>query len=200
MNKKKLMLITTLFTVVIMVAPLIGSAQACRWRRPVVKSFSVEFELDETYAQNIKMKYMPSEANPNIIIASWDENFADYQITVDDQTYHLGTDFEHTGHATRMAIGAPFFWVDPITGAPFGADLTLVRVRYVFDFSAVPGGINGKLEMLCLWRVQGLFEVFETSVLSLRGTGDLRNVRVFATVEDPGHNGIVIGWPDIPPA
>jgi hypothetical protein len=203
-NKKILMLTMTLLTVFIMVTPLIGTAQALQWRRPIFKSqsFSATFEIDESYAQNAKWKYIPSEDDPKIIVVSWEENFADYQITVDERTYHLGTDFEHTGYATRIAIGAPFFWVDPFSGAPFGGKVTLARVNYRFDFSAIPGGIDGTLEMLCLWYVEGLFDVYKTSVLSLRGTGDLRNVRILATVgvEVPGHYGTVKGWPDIPPA
>jgi hypothetical protein len=163
------------------------------------QSFSAMFTFDETYAQNLELIYSPKEDDANIIVAKWEENFLTYSITIDGWTYNLGTDFIHSGNVKRTAIGAPFIYSPfDVSGAPFGSKLTHSRIEYTFDFSTVPGGINGKLQMLTLWNVHG--EVFETSISSLSGTGDLKNVQILATSGLFGHEGIVIGWPDIPPA
>ena len=57
-----------------------------------------------------------------------------------------------------------------------------------------PNTIDGTLEMLAITAVEGVMRIS-----SKRGTGDLQNVQIMATGAGMGHDGIVIGWPDIPP-
>ena len=199
MNRKISVLVIALL---ILSMTLIPFALAKPWDYPKnnekFQSFSATFLFDYTYARNLELEYKPSADDPNIIVASWEENFLDYHITIDGWTYNLGTDFLHEGCVKRTAIGAPFLLLDPFTGAPFGSKLTHSRMEYIFNFTAVSGGIDGTLEMLSLWNVHG--ENFATSIRSIRGTGDLGNIQILATSGFAGHEGIVIGWPDIPPS
>jgi hypothetical protein len=197
---RKVLLAAALFLMVaILTSPLVVANPWDKKNNEKFQSFSATFVFDPTYAQNLELQYKPSEDDPNIIIATWDENMLDYHITIDGYTYNLGTDFEHTGHVKRTAIGAPFIYSPfDVSGAPFGGKLTHSITEYLFDFSTVQGGIDGTLKMLSLWNIHG--ESFETSIFSLSGTGDLKNVQILATSGLMGHEGIVIGWPDIPPA
>jgi hypothetical protein len=74
-----------------------------------------------------------------------------------------------------------------------------MKVDYIYDFSAVPGGIEGTLRMQSEITGDGSPLVF--SINSLSGTGDLQNVQIKATsmpqsgTYNFAHNGIVIGWP-----
>jgi len=139
-------------------------------------------------------RYIPSEDNPNVIVASWDEVMTDYVITVGANTYHLDTDFTYTGHAV-MTIYDPDPW-PPVIPIPYAwSEKWHLRVDYMYDFSAGSSGIEGTIEMLAIFNEGGV------SINSLRGTGDLKNVQIKATTvtavpPNIAHEGIVSGWPD----
>jgi len=138
-------------------------------------------------------EYIPSEDNPNKVITSWiEEPMAYYEINVGANTYYLGTHFEYTGVAVYTAIGAPFTPNPDIFGLLVGSKEAKFRVDYMYDFSAVPGGIEGTLTMLAITANPGGMHI-----RSLQGTGDLQNVQIWATGADGlGHIGLVSGWPE----
>jgi hypothetical protein len=198
-NRKLLGVFAALMVAGLLATPVVSAKPWEEKNNEKFQSFLATFVFDETFAQNLELNYKPSEDEPNIIVATWEENYLDYSISIDGLTYQLGADFERTGYVKRTAIGAPFIYYPfDVTGAPFGSIITHSRVEFTFDFSAVPGGIDGTLEMLSLWNVHG--ETVEISIRSLRGTGDLQNVQILATSGPMTIEGIVIGWPDIPPA
>jgi len=138
------------------------------------------------------IEYIPNEANPNKIIATWaEEPMTSYIITVDGVPYVLGVDFEYTGVAVKTAIGAPFTTAP--TGMPVGDNVNHFRVEYMFDFGDGNGGIDGTLKMLAETTNGPMY------IRSLQGTGDLQNVQIWATATGLTHAGLVSGWPDIPP-
>jgi hypothetical protein len=66
-----------------------------------------------------------------------------------------------------------------------------MRIECTFDFSAGSSQISGTLIMLSVSNND------ETSVRSLQGTGDLKNVQILATAPGLGTlEGIVLGWPE----
>lgn len=81
-----------------------------------------------------------------------------------------------------------------------GSNLNNTRVDYMFDFSAIPGGIEGTLTMRAEFNQGG------RSINSLAGTGDLQNVQIKATASNSfnpatfiltiSHEGIIHGWPE----
>jgi len=142
-------------------------------------------------------EYIPSEDNYNKVIYSWEEEpMTAYTITIEGVgTYSLGTDFAYTGVAVSTQIGAPFTPNPAQFNMLIGSKEQKFRVDYKYDFDAVPGGIEGTLEMLAITANEGGMRIS-----SRRGTGDLQNVQIFATAAGMAHTGLVIGWPDIPPA
>ena len=128
------------------------------------------------------------------MIISWVEvATTDYTITIEGiGTYRCGTDFEYSGVAVYTCIDEPYTIVP--SGLPLGSKQNKFRVDYMYDFGDGDGGIDGTLSMLA---VTAQDEVMW--ITSVGGTGDLQNVQVFATALAPGHNGVVIGWPEIAP-
>lgn len=191
MNKKILVIFVALLVLSITLTPF---ALAKPWNYPKnndkFKTYSVSLIPNPIPIANADVKYIPSEDNPNKAIQSWVEEHIVYTITVDEVPYNLHTDFEYSGVAVITAFGAPF------TLSPFGTiqgdQLNQFRVEYMYNFSAVSGGIEGTIEMLALSK-DG-----EMSIRSLRGTGELQNVQIMATNVGVGlgHVGIVSGWPE----
>ena len=140
-------------------------------------------------------EFVPSIDKPNKMIVSWEEvATTDYTITVEGiGTYTCGTDFEYSGVAVYTCIGPPYE-PGPL-GMPVGSHQNKFRVDYMYDFGDGDGGIDGTLSMLANTAQDGVM-----LITSVGGTGDLQNVQVFATSTPTGnHDGIVIGWPDMPP-
>jgi hypothetical protein len=148
-------------------------------------------------------EYIPSLEKVNIYHLSWNESFISYDITVGSKTYHLGTDFTYTGHVKytfhNVSVWStagglpPYIW-------PSVNDNTEAVVDYTYDFSAVQGGLDGTIHMLCVMNHAGKM------INSLDGTGDFQNVQIKATVDTSPphqgltyfllHHGIVSGWPE----
>jgi hypothetical protein len=102
----------------------------------------------------------------------------------------MGVDFEYSQSCKYTAIGAPFTYIPPF-GLTLGSTSNHFVIKYEYDFSAVEDEIDGKLQMLFVTN-NG-----ESSIRSLRGTGDLQNVQIMATSPDlGGHVGVVMGWPE----
>lgn len=148
-------------------------------------------------------EYIPSIDKVNIYHLSWNETFISYCITVDSKTYNLGTDFIYSGHvkytfhnvSSWVTTGGlpPYIW-------PLEKSNTEAVVDYMYDFSAVPGGLDGTIHLRCEMNNAGKF------INSLDGTGDFQNVQIKATVDTSPpnqgltyfllHHGIVSGWPE----
>jgi hypothetical protein len=143
-------------------------------------------------------EYIPTMDKMNIYRLSWDETFLTYDITVGTQTYHLGSDFTYTGHVDYSWQGVttwevPYVW-------PEEYRVVKAVVDYTYDFSAVPGGLDGTIHMIAVFSSGGMF------LNSLDSTGDFQNVQIKATVgtSPPNnglvyylvHDGIVSGWPE----
>jgi hypothetical protein len=154
----------------------------------------IGFEWNNLIAAVANPVYVPNADSPNKVIVSWvEEPTTDYTITIEGMgTYRCGTDFDYSGVATLTAIGAPF--TPGILGLPQGTKQGKFRVDYMYDFSAYSSGIEGTLEMLAVTAEDGVMWISSQS-----GSGDLQNVKIFATSVTGGHDGLVIGWPDIPP-
>lgn len=93
----------------------------------------------------------------------------DYTITVGATSYNLGIDFEYTGVATVTAIGAPF--TPGVLGILQGSKEGKFIVGYMYDFSAISGGIEGSLEMLAIVAEEGVMHI-----RSLRGTARAHSI------------------------
>jgi hypothetical protein len=188
-------------TVVLLATPLIGTVAAhdanChhdRWQKfDVAGSFSF---LDILQADH---KYWPSTDNVRKLVMNWDENMITYDITVGGITYSLGQDFTYSGHAE-------FIFYDPVFENPqlgnlypTGFSAEKIRIFYKYDFSVVPGGLEGAIHLAA---------TLENDVLTIRslwGTRDFRDIRLRATSTDTFdeatltvnllHDGWVSGWP-----
>lgn len=147
--------------------------------------------------------YIPNMDNVNKWIVSVNEVnevMLTYEIRIGGNTYELGKDFDYTGYSQEI------FWdpvFNPITGFPTSSRATHLVVNYMFDFSAVVGGIEGTLMMRAVSQGE-----HGSTITSLSGTGDLQNVQINAYISNVGnvgpiisfvHSGLVQGWPNIAP-
>jgi hypothetical protein len=187
LNKKVLLTAIVLLTVIMLATPLV-SAQVWNNDKNNDKFESYYVEHENVAITDLEMDYKPNAANPNVIVYSWGDNEGDYNITIGgDKHYYKGVDFAYDQDCVWRAIGAPFIGF-------MGSKSNIWIIKYTFDFSAVDGGIEGKLEMLFVYNNGKI------SIRSLRGTGDLLNVQILATAVLELHSGIVIGWPNTPGA
>jgi hypothetical protein len=137
-----------------------------------------------------EIKYIPNEEDANAVVQTWGNNLVTNEIVIGGvKHYFMGVDFEYSQSCKYIATGSPFFTV-PGYGLVMGTKSHLFVINYVYDFSAVPDGIDGTLEM------RFVSSMGTTSITSLRGTGDLQNVQIKATASGTGHTGVVIGWPE----
>lgn len=198
MDKKIKVAIVVLLSLAIIVPQ---TAAAKPWDSPKNNDKFQSFRADFTFSTLLmeillnpsNWEFTPSAENPNKLVVSFEESMASYSISVGENEYTLWDgevgDFTYEGIATYTAY-------QPDT-LPF-SDKMHFRVDYVYDFSAVPGGIDGTLELLYIVTNGG------TSIRSLSGTGDLQNVQVQATqlvLDNPpagvgAHTGVVLGWPE----
>ena len=144
---------------------------------------------------------IPNMENVNKWIVSVNEEvMLTFEISIDGNTYELGKDFTYTGYSQEI------FWdpvFNPVTGFPSSSRATHLVVNYMFDFSAVNGGIEGTLTMRAVSQGE-----HGSTITSLAGTGDLQNVQINAYISNVGnvgpiinfvHSGLVQGWPNISP-
>jgi len=205
--KKKILLTVLALSVVLLATPLVS---AVPWTYPKNNEKFQEFEGMGTFSildiLNGEHQYIPSFEKVNKLTIIYTEPHLTYQITVDGNTYQLGTDFLMTECRTIAVFYDPVFddpaKLYPIEPGGYRAEHDLVY--WTFDFSAIPGGIEGTLPM----KLVGTNEE-NRFINSLAGTGDLQNVQIKATATltftppitlNAFHTGRVSGWPDIPPA
>lgn len=176
------------------VSPLLGTAEAKRCEKPRnCESFEAVLATDLAAAN------METVEKPNKIIISWEEVMTAYTITIDGISYELGVDFEYSGFA-KWTVWNPTGENHPLLGFPLGEIMEL-KVNYVYDFSAVPEGIDGKIRMIARIKMEDINEFFiagNMKIKSLWGTGDLRNTKIEATnggAGNPNHIGTVCSWP-----
>jgi len=201
MNRKMLLAPFIVILMLLAVAPVMAS-QPKVWdekNNDKFETFNVLGRASLSASAAGDWQYIPSEEKPNKIVVSWDEVMTSHVITIDGvHTYTLGTDFTYEGHQVVTLY-------DPVINPPpvpinvyaliASARMVHMKVDYMYDFSAVPGGIEGTL------RMQGILKEGVFSISSLSGTGDLQNVQIKATsmpqsgTYNFAHNGIVIGWP-----
>jgi hypothetical protein len=151
--------------------------------------------------------YVPADkiANPvQKLTISWDIKMITSDIKVGGVTYSLGKDFTYTGRAEFIFYNPSF--ANPALGYlyPSGFSREEGTLNYMYNFSAVPGGLEGTLSML------NVMDEVTGSGVSVGGTGDFKNVEVKATsynwfdaanlVINVYHDGMVSGWPKAVPA
>jgi pimeloyl-ACP methyl ester carboxylesterase len=151
--------------------------------------------------------YVPADkvANPvQKLTISYDEKPLTCDIKVGGVTYSLGKDFTYTGHVDYIYYNPSFN--SPTLGYYYPSSFsgTETTVNYMYNFSAIPGGLEGTLSMLATMKDAA------GSIVSTRGTGDFKNVQVKATVSPQWydaakmvvniyHDGMVSGWPNAVP-
>jgi hypothetical protein len=151
--------------------------------------------------------YVPVDkvANPvQKLTISYDEKMLTCDIKVGGVIYSLGKDFTYTGHTETIFYNPSF--ANPTLGylypSVFSGEET--TVNYMYNFSAVPGGLEGTISFFATLKND------VTSVVSVAGTGDFKNVEVKATktqwldtdtlVINIYQDGMVSGWPHAVPA
>jgi len=185
-------------------APLVSAAPAANPKNnEKFETFSVaaSFNILTWFAG--EKEYIPSMDKVNIYHLSWDETFRTYDISVGSKTYHLNTDFAYSGHVKYTwhdvtawsTVGGlpPYVW-------PSESRSVMAIVDYMYDFSAVSGGLDGTIHMLAIMNSAGKW------INSLEGTGDFQNVQIKAVIDDSPpnsgltyylvHHGTVTGWPE----
>jgi hypothetical protein len=134
---------------------------------------------------------------PNLAVISWEEKMLDHTITVGENEYNLGEDFEYTGFAV-LTVWDPL--PVPPGNFPPGSKISF-DVKYMYTFLPA-SGIEGTISMHAIATAESFDDVTIPGamfVASMQGTGDLINVNIKATGgADIGvtHNGIVSGWPE----
>jgi hypothetical protein len=206
---KKITLIVLALAVVLLATPLVSAKP---WAYPKnndkFEKFGVTFEFDwgpSLITANYIATAGLTEANKVVVV--YEEQPLVYEIRIGEgagmRTYTLGDDFTYSGEATATT------W-DPILPYAFDPGNALgtlfipgsrqhFRVDYVYDFSAVPGGLEGTITMLAL--VTGNGQILSGDhpmfITSLEGTGDFKNVNIQATTDASfDHAGLVSGWPE----
>jgi hypothetical protein len=152
--------------------------------------------------------FVPADkaANPvQKLTISYDEKPLTCNINVGGVTYSLGKDFTYIGHVDYIYYNPSFN--SPTLGYYYPSNFsgTETTVNYMYNFSAIPGGLEGTLSMLATMKDA------VGSIVSVGGTGDFKNVEVKATISPQWydaanlvvniyHDGMVSGWPKAVPA
>jgi len=146
--------------------------------------------------------YTPSKEDVNKLVVRYEETFITYQITIGSHTYKLNEDFLYAGYSEDTFYDVTAWLETPILPKyvwPSEYRLQRTVVDFTFDFSAIAGGLDGTLHM------RAVLNENSRSINSLSGTGDLQNVQIKATNDQPSlvgmiytvnHYGIVSGWPE----
>ena len=210
MNRKILVAIASLFAISMMLTPI---AYAKPWEYPknnnkfeefgVTFGFSWAGFVGATYAATAGL-----EEGANKVVVNVAETAVSYQIRIGEagpgqRIYNLGEDFTYSGQITLTVFDPilPYAFnpMNPIGTLFLGGRMHHFRVDYMYDFSAVLGGLDGTITMLALVTGNDLMLQPDTKpmfITSLQGTGDFKNVQIQATAISPNHMGVVSGWPE----
>lgn len=209
--KRKMLGFVALFVVVMLATPL---AAAKPWNYPKNNpkfeqySTTINFTFTNLVAATYAATAGLEEAN-KVVVVYEEQATAGYQIRIGEagpgqRVYNLGDDFAYYG-ASTITVWDPIL---PYEFDPTNPMMTLFlmgskthwRVDYMYDFSAVPGELEGTITMLALITgdPESIFdpEIKPMFITSIEGTGDFSNVQIQATGAGLGHEGVVLGWPE----
>jgi hypothetical protein len=212
MNKKIFGIIVSLLTISLIVTPF---AFAKPWGYPknnekweefgVTYGFDFSGLIGGTYAATAGFDSM------NKVVVAWDEVAVSYEIRIGEagpsqRVYNLWDgmtgDFAYSGVATFTCwdpiLPYVFDPMDPVGTLFLAGRMHHFRVDYMYDFSAVQGGLEGTLTMVALVTGNGqmLIDANPMFITSLQGTGDFKNVQILSSTGPMTHVGIVSGWPE----
>ena len=202
--KRKMMLVPLiLILLLVSVAPVIAT-QPKVWDEKNNEKFETFTALvisKSSASAGGDWQYIPSQENPEKIVVGWNEVITSLEIIIDGvHNYKIDTDFAYSGRAT-VTVYDPVINPPPVPTVVYAlfrtARMVHMQVDYIYDFSAVSGGLEGTLRMQAMLTGDG--SSMSLCINSLSGTGDFQNVMIKAT-STPGtpivHNGIVSGWPE----
>jgi hypothetical protein len=206
MNKKISLVI--LLSAAMLISPLAGTALATNpYTDPTALSFHATKSFSAASIMQGNHTYTPADkvANPvQKLVISFDEKLLTCDISVNGVTYSLGKDFNYTGHVEYVYYNPSF--TNPAFGYLYPSAFSSVeaKVDFMYDFSAIPGGLEGTIKMNATVKDDA------TSVNSVLGTGDFKNVSIKATITTyldsvnlvtyAYFDGMVSGWPKVVPA
>jgi hypothetical protein len=208
MNKKVLGIAVFLLAVAMLATPLVSAKP---WEYPKnnakFEKFAVTFGFNWTGFIMAEYAATAGLEDAEKVVVTCPETVTLYQITIGDdgagqRVYTLGEDFTYSGQMTFTVFDPvlPYaFNPNNILGTLFiGGRMQHFRVDYVYDFSAVPGGLDGTITMIALVTGNGLVLSGDHPmfITSIKGTGDFQNVQIKATAVPPNHMGVVSGWPE----
>jgi hypothetical protein len=208
MDKKSFILVI-LFSTFMLISPLAGITLATNpYTDPTALAWNVDASFNFMDMIKANHTYVPADkvANPvQKLYLSYDEKLLTCDIKVGGVTYSLGKDFTYTGHVDYIYYNPSF--ANPTLGYYYPSVFSSAEatVNYMYNFSAVPGGLEGTLSMLATSKDS------VSSIVSVGGTGDFKNTQVKATISPQWydaakmvvniyHDGMVSGWPNAVPA
>lgn len=196
---RKKVILASLFALAMLLLPAVQAVPILGGNNDKFETFNVT--VTEKFADLLIAPhyYIPSTEAVNKLVIIEQEIPLTCQITIDTKTYELNEDFTYFGQVKYSVIDPEFN--NPQLGMKWPSEEKLIRiiVDYEYDFSAVPGGIDGTLKM----HAERLNDAMHIN--SLAGTGDLQNVQIHATLGPGGlsagiltitHTGTVSGWPE----
>ena len=206
--RRKILGISVVFLLVaILATPLVSAVPGAEKNNEKFQTWHYEKTVSFLILLFGEHTYIPSFDKVNRMIVTSTAGFDSYEITVGDDTYVMGIDFDCVDVYTKYTANKPVFAEDDgdkLWPLDSQAQSSTLLVQTTFDFSAYTGGIEGTLT------IQERSSSGLTHTSSLMGTGDLQNVQVQATYYNTFDDityeltvyddGTVIGWPDIPPA
>jgi hypothetical protein len=207
MNKKIFFVI--LLSAAMLISPLAGIVLATNpYTDPTAVAWNVDSSQSFMDTLRANHTYVPADkvANPvQKLYINYDEKLLTCDIKVGGVTYSLDKDFTYTGHVDYIYYNPSF--ANPAVGYlyPSGYSGSEATIKYMYNFSAIPGGLEGTLSMLATKNND------DSSIVSVAGTGDFKNVQVKATISPQWydaanlivniyHDGMVSGWPHAVPA
>ena len=205
MNK---IFLVILLSAAMLISPLAGIVLATNpYTDPTAVAWSVDISFSLMDFIKANHTYVPVDkvANPvQKLYISFDEKLLTCDIKVGGVTYSLDKDFTYTGHVDYIYYNPSF--ANPTLGYlyPSGYSGDEATINYMYNFSAIPGGLEGTLSMLATMKND------VSSIVSVAGTGDFKNVQVKATIPatwydaanlviNMHHDGMVSGWPHAVP-
>jgi hypothetical protein len=206
MNKK--IHLVFLLSVAMLISPFAGIALATNpYTDPTAVAWNVDASFSFMDMIRANHTYVPVDKVTNPVqklYISYDEKLLTCDIKVGGVTYSLGKDFTYTGHVDYIYYNPSF--ANPTLGYyyPSGFSSSEATVNYMYNFSAIPGGLEGTLSMLATSKDS------VSSIVSVAGTGDFSNTVVKATISPQWyeaskmvvniyHDGMVSGWPKAVP-
>jgi hypothetical protein len=204
--KKKILIFATLLVLSITLTPF---ALAKPWNypknNPKFEQYGVTYSFDWS---NYMTTAYGLEWSKKVVVTFEEQPTSNYQIRIGEagpgqRVYNNTIDFMYSGVATLTVWDPVLPYVfDPldVIGTFFvQGSRQHFRVEYMYDFSAVPGGLEGTLILVAITSGNSLVLGGDKPmhIFTTMGTGDFKNVNVQATAgPNATHMGIVSGWPE----